>query len=129
MPKSLSLQDVQLRFSSKFPDKTVLKFTKNYEPVTIQCPLHGEVVASSFHSSIHSKHGCPQCAEVSRQTSGGVNVYDHERSERLRFPTIRTAAINLGVTPSTISRYMQGGKYFGKLIEGRYEILEPADTI
>ena len=126
---SISYQQAKERFCSKFSSLDLLEFYGMRKPIKISCPLHGEVVATSFHSSIHSKHGCPKCAEVSRQTSGGVNVYDHERSEHLRFPTIRTAAINLGVTPSTISRYMQGGKYFGKLIEGRYEILEPADTI
>lgn len=127
MPKSLSLQDVQLRFSSKFPDKTVLKFTKNYEPVTIQCPLHGSVVYGNLQAAMKSSTGCPECTRNPEKPSPNavaIRLEDTETGEIYEFASTLAASKFIGCSNSTLAVRLSGRTPFDRLIRYRYRLVK-----
>ncbi|MCI4052906.1 DUF723 domain-containing protein, partial [Klebsiella pneumoniae] len=49
-----------------FPNISLTGFDGVNYPVTVNCPMHGNVRYSTFNALIKSKYGCPECAKMSK---------------------------------------------------------------
>lgn len=106
---------VSVKFSEKFPDKTLVDYLSYHAPVKIQCPLHGEREFSSFNAAMKSTYGCPKCALDSRSSllssSGSHNiklyVYDIHGQSVLEFPSIISASNFLNISSSTLGNKLK----------------------
>ncbi|MCI4102613.1 DUF723 domain-containing protein, partial [Klebsiella pneumoniae] len=49
-----------------FPNISLTGFDGVNYPVTVNCPMPGNVRYSTFNALIKSKYGCPECAKMSK---------------------------------------------------------------
>lgn len=111
-----------------FPNISLTDFDGVNYPVTVNCPIHGNVRYSTFNALIKSKYGCPECAKMSKtQTPPNVGkpllILDTTTNETLTFPSVTAAGAALGVHFQQINHRLKGRTSPDNLISNRYKVL------
>lgn len=129
MAKTLTLREVQVKFSRKFPDKVLIHYEKNYLPVVILCPKHGEVSYNNLYAALQSRCGCSKCVADTYSTvnSQAIRLLDTETQEIHDFPSVSAASRFIGCPVNTINGRLRGRTPFDRLIRYRYKLLPTTD--